>query len=423
MKKYIIIGWCGGMGGGQVYTRNKCVVAKKLGYIPIVLHSNYKDIKIQELKKYNNNRVREIRFIPSFYSTKERERILNQLIDIVNPQDNDEFFIESNDAVYSLWGELLAKRLGCKNYSFLLEYFFSRQNDDIEYFKFKAKRHELAGIMRESLLALFGNDYKLPDEENTVLSAFSTNSVEDIPIPFELDTSKYDVVVGNIGRITKPYVQWMSKDLCVFANEHKDKTILLLLVGGEPGTSDETKIKETLKPCKNVDIFSTGFLFPIPQKLLGKIHVATATSGCIITALKVNLVTVGYRDDDNYPSGICGYDLKIFPPPDVPIDKRKKLGDYLNEVLYGDFLSRYQFTPYLDEGDHAARWQQLEEQTKQMLQTSEPSYYDTTKILPRSVFKKYYIKTIGHILPLHIILELVEKSGILVRYHELMNKH
>ena len=423
MKKYIIIGWCAGVGGGQIYTRNKCVVVRKLGYEPIVIHCSLRKTVILDLVGFDKNRAREIRFIPSFYSRRERERILNKLVEIVNPQENDEFFIESNDAVYSFWGELLAKRLGCKNYSFLLEYFFSRKNDDIEYFKFKAKRHELAGIMKESLPSLFGNDYKLLDEENTVLSAFSTNSVEDIPIPFELDTSKYDVVVGNIGRITKPYVQWMSKDLCEFANEHKDKSILLLLVGGEPGTSEETRIKETLKPCRNVDVFSTGFLFPMPQKLLEKIHVATATSGCIITALKVNLVTVGYRDDDYYPSGVCGYDLKLFPPPDIPLDKRRKLGDYLNEVLYGDFLSRYQLTSYLDDGDHSARWLQLEEQTQQMLHPCEPLYYDTTKILPRSVFKKYYIKSIGHILPIHFIMEFVEKTGIMVRYHEFMDKH
>ena len=78
--------------------------------------------------------------------------------------------------------------------------FFDYESKDFNIYEFKASGY------RGTLTDHFTHVTYEPDEENTVLSAFSTNSVEDIPIPFELDTSKYDVVVGNIGRITKPYV-------------------------------------------------------------------------------------------------------------------------------------------------------------------------------------------------------------------------
>ena len=419
MKKYIIIGWCGGMGGGHIYTRNQCVIAKKLGWTPVVIHFSAKETVISDLKQFDRNRIRELRFPPSYYSKKEQNIILNKLLSIVNPQQNDQFFVESNDTCVSYWGEILAKRLKCKHFSFLLEFYFRNKEDNLDYLVFKLKRKELAGIMQHSLPSLFKSRYLLPEDENKWINAFCTNSVENIPIPFDLDTSRYDYIIGNIGRSTKPYVQWIGEDVSIFANKHPDKRFLLLLVGGEKDSPAERKILDSLERCNNVDVYSTGFLFPIPMDLLKKIDVVTATSGCIRAAQEANILTIAYKDNERNPYGVCGCDLKEVTLPDYPI-KALSLCEYLEGILFGDFCTQYPYTKYLDYVSDEKRWQQLEEDTKYMLLPSETNYYDTTRVFPKQIVLRFFIKTIGHIYPLHRFMEIVEKTGIMIKINKCM---
>lgn len=421
MKKFIIIGWCGGMGGGHIYTRNQCVVAKKLGWTPIVIHFSAKDTVISDLKQFDNNRIRELRFPPSYYSKKEQKRIINKLLNIIKPQQNDLFFVESNDTCVSYWGELLANRLKCKHFSFLLEFYFQNKEDNFDFLEFKLRRKELAGIMENSLPNLFQSRLILSEDENKWINAFCTNSVESIPIPFELDTSSYDYVIGNIGRSSKPYVQWLGEDISAFAENHPDKRFLVILVGGEKDSPAERRIVGSLEKCGNVDVFSTGFLFPIPMDLLKKLDVVTATSGCIRAAQEANIITIAYKDNEREPYGVCGYDLKEVTLPEHPINARS-LSEYLEIILFGDFCSTYQYSKYLSYVSDEDRWKQLEEDTEYMLLPTETNYYDTSTVLPKSKMLRFFVETLGHVYPFHNIMEIIEKSGVMITFHNIMFK-
>ena len=419
MKKFIILGWCGGMGGGHIYTRNQCVVARKLEWTPIVIHFSPKDPVIPDLEIFGNNRVRELRFPPCYYTSKEQKIILKRLKEIVNPQPGDSFFIESNDTCVAYWGELLAKELSCKNFSFLLEFFFRNKEDNLDFLEFKLKRKELAGIMENSLPDLFRTRFQLTREENKRINAFCTNSVEDIPIPFVFDTTGYDFVIGNIGRSTKPYVQWIGEDIAEFALKHPEKKILVVLVGGEPDSSAERKIESSLEKCDNVKVFSTGFLFPIPLGLLKKINVVTATSGCIRAAQEAQIITIAYKDNERNPYGVCGYDLKEVALPEQPINARR-LDEYLEEIFFGDFLKKYQYSTYLTYVSDEERWRDLEADTMYMLTPTEEGYYNASKVYPKSKILKLWVRTIGNIYPLHYFMEFLERTGIVVKMHNMV---
>ena len=78
MNYYIILSpGITGMGGSQMYTRNKFLDAEKRGYKCLVFHSSSKgDVYIEELKQHLPNKVSELAFSPLFFSTKKRELVI-----------------------------------------------------------------------------------------------------------------------------------------------------------------------------------------------------------------------------------------------------------------------------------------------------------------------------------------------------------
>lgn len=415
MKKYIILGWCGGVGGGQIYTRNQCVIAKKIGWVPIVFHSGNEDTVIIELKQFDSNRINEMRFLPSFYSNRERELILDVFLSVIEPSSEDEFFVESNGVRFSYWGELLARKLKCKHFAFLLEFYFPYKDDYHEFFSFKLKRRELAGIGPTSLSSLFGNYQKISLEDSIFIKAYCTNSVEDVEDPIEVDYSQYDFVIGNIGRSTKPYVLNVARDLASYSKTHENKRILFLLVGGNKGTKEESAIRQSLDGCKNVDILFTGFMFPIPKSLLSHIHVATASSGCIRVAFGANLPTVVYKDNEMSPYGILGYDLSL-PLPEKP-EKKRTLGELLDDILFNDLCGKYGYKSVPNYSCDSERWIQLEEDTRFMMSNSKHlEYYDTSVVYPKQVMRKLYVRVLGPLIPFHFFVQIREcMSKMIVR--------
>ena len=407
MKKYIILGWCGGMGGGNIYTRNKCIVAQKLGWNPIVIHFSEKPTFIPDLMEYDKNRVLEMKFPPSYYTRDERLQVVNRIMRIVDPQESDVFFVESNGVRYSYWGELISKELCCKHFAFLLEFYFPWDDNYYDFFSFKHKRKELAGISKTSLQSLFGKSYfsLTNNSEKDCLLAFCTNSVEDIP--YSLDCSGYDIVIGNIGRSTKPYVQWASEEIVQFGNNHPDKKILFIIVGGEKGSKEDLHIRALLKGNNNIDYQSTGFLFPIPLQLLQKIDIAIATSGCISVAQYANLKTIAFKDNERRPYGVIGYDIKETPLPSQPVTKYS-LSELLDEMIFGDYFSKYDYTPCYPSVDYSDSWLTLERDTLYMLEPTSKDYFDTTKVVPKSFFRRLYIQTIGRWVPFHRVIRLIK---------------
>lgn len=405
MKKFIILGWCGGMGGGHIYTRNQCVVAKKLGWTPIVIHNNPQEAVISDLTQFNANRVDEMCLLPSYYSKEERCIVMGKFLSIIEPKEEDEFFVESNGVRYSYWGELLAEKLKCKHFAFLLESYFPVKDNNYVFYSFKLKRKELAGIVQTSLPSLFGKHRKIDESENKYIKAYCTNSVEDVPYNIDVDFSQYDIVIGNIGRSSKPYVLQVAKDLACYSQIHINKRFLFLLVGGGKGTTNEFSINHVLSGCENVDILSTGSIFPIPKSLLSHIDVAIATSGCIRIALEANLPTVAYKDNEMIPYGICGYDIK-YPLPEQP-EKKRTLGEILDDILFNDYCKKKSYTPYFNYKSDSESWSQLEEDTKYMM--SAPisfEYYDTSKVYPSQIMRRLYVKTMGKLIPFHFVILL-----------------
>lgn len=404
MKKYIILGWCGGMGGGHVYTKNKCDAARKAGWNPIVIHSSSKEVKITDLKVFQENAVIEMSLLPCFYSRSQQERIIMRMVDIIQPKTYDELFIESNGTRMAFWAELLARRLQCKHFAFLLEYFFTWHDEHIAFFLYKLKRNELSVIKRDKLKMLFNNRKDICYDDIPIMHPCCSNSVDDSEDTLGIDYSRYDVIIGNIGRNNKPYVESLGPEILKFALRRSEKKILFLMIGGEADAPIAKLQSDLFKDVPNLDYISTGYLYPIPQSVLSHLDLAIGTSGCIGVGVRNGIKTIAYADNDNEPYGLMGYDIS-----ERNLERNKHCGislsDLLEDVLFGSYCDRYKYKDLYGQAlSNDKIMDILISDIKYMTSPVSKEYYDTSTILPQQLLRKFYIKTIGRYIPLsHII--------------------
>ncbi len=121
MKKLFIMLANGivGMGGGQMYVRNKTLYMQDKGYDPIVYSGHTGKIIIDELKQF------ESKIMPIFLSTPlvyGKQTVENTIAIIeADCREYDDVIIESGIAPIALWGELIAERIKGKHMVHLLD--------------------------------------------------------------------------------------------------------------------------------------------------------------------------------------------------------------------------------------------------------------------------------------------------------------
>lgn len=405
------------MGGGNIYTKNKCEAARLAGWEPVVIHFSSREVFLKELKVYQDNRVKEMLNPPCFYTRRQQKRIIGRFVDLVNPLMGDEFFVESNGIRNAYWGELLAKRLNCKHFAFVLEYFFPWHDDNLDYLLFKLNRNELSGISTKNMMELFNNRKGINYEDIPIMHASCSNSVDDAEDDaIGVDYSKYDIIIGNIGRSSKPYVESLGPEILKFAKKHCDKNILFIIIGGEKESLIAKQQSALFQDAPNLDYVNTGFIFPIPQIILNHLDVAIASGGCIGIGVRNGVKTITYADNDTLPYGVMGYDIK---------DKNLQLiehcglslNDLLEGVLFESYCDKFEYKQLYDNApSHDQTMNTLIKDIEYMTSAESKEYYDTAKIYPQNNLYKFYIRTIGGVIPMSSIISIVNILGITERF-------
>lgn len=416
MKKYIILGWCGGMGGGNIYTKNKCEATRLAGWEPIVIHFSSREAFLKELKVYQGNRVKEMLNPPCFYTRRQQERIIAKFVDYVNPLPGDVFFVESNGVRNAYWGELLAKKLNCKHFAFVLEFFFPWHDDNTDFFLFKLNRKELSGISTKKMMELFNNKNDINYKDIPIMHACCSNSVDEAEDTIGLDYSKYDIIIGNIGRSSKPYVESLGPDILKFAKKHSDKRMLFIIIGGEKESLIAKQQSALFQDAPNLDYVNTGFVFPIPQNILNHLNVAIASGGCIGIGVRSGVKIITYADNDTHPYGVMGYDLK-----DRNLHLNEHCGmslfDLLEGVLFESYCEKFEYKQLYDSAPtHEQEMKTLIKDIEYMTSAETKEYYDTTKLYPQNKIYKLYVRTLGSLFPMSAVLKLVNRTGISKRF-------
>ena len=309
-KRYVIMAASlSNMGGAQMYIRNKMLYLRSHGWDVTITAAITYNIVIPELREFKNV-IPELQYFKYYYRKGIQKRITEELCRIVADKEYDEIVIESTTITQSSWAESVAKKTGARHIIYLLQEQNVLKNKGLQcFFQFKHSRHELVGIAEQSLTDMFKSFYSLRPEESYCLPAYCNNVVEDIDFPFleSIDRCRYDYVIGAFSRLDKPYVLFAVDDICQYAASNHDKSFLFIWIGDAPaGSSVPDQVKQKVAKQSNIELLLTGYLMPVPKRLLEMCDVVISSSGSAWVGKRSGVPTIPYDGNDYQPIGVLG---------------------------------------------------------------------------------------------------------------------
>lgn len=292
-----------------MYIRNKCLYLQEQGWDVSLISAQKGKVYIAELIQYDWF-IPELGFNYYLFSRKKRERIVNEIINQFVTKQYEDIVIESTCMSECTWGEVVAERIGARHLCFILQE-YNKVSSQIEqaYLRFKYERHELAGIVQKSLQKLFASFYPIEVEKSFYLPAYCNNVVEDIDSEDlkYINRQDFDYVVGCLSRLDKPFIIHAIGDFIKYAQFHKNKRYLLLMIGGAPeGSKFEKNIRKQFDNINNVTLYITSYLFPVPSQLLNICDAFFTSAGSAWVCMRSGVPTISYDGNDFRPIGILG---------------------------------------------------------------------------------------------------------------------
>lgn len=388
MNKYILMSMgISGMGGGQMYLRNKLLYMEQKGWKVDIYSGLPGKVVIPELMKYSLNINPVLTSAPFVYSNGFVDSYVDKIIKNCCISSNDIVIIESTTAHMSYWGEIIAKRCNGRHICYLLD----ERNDYLVYkrylpfFYYKLQRNELAGINSKSLMYLFRGYKNCCIDGGPFLPALCQNVVEDIEIPKRLKLPIADYTIGSIGRLEKPYIPYLIREIVKYVNRHQKKQYNLLLIGGTNDNKRILEIKKGTENIKNLNVIITGYMFPIPKQLILKVDLFISSAGSAGVSYGLDRPTISLDAFDCKPIGLLGYTTKhsLYRGEEKVIE----LSKWIENVLDKKIIMDLSYTP---KGNNSF---ELFEKHSQFLKRckNKMEYYDIMKIHPQ---KKDFLKKI-----------------------------
>lgn len=330
MKKYILLtGSIVNIGGGQIYCKNMKEYLEENDWEVEIYSFVEGEIIIPNLEKFKNNIIVELKQFPNLHTNKMQQKILKKFC---KGDAFDEVIIESHTINLAIWGELIAKKIGGKHFSYLLtETFSCLTREKIDFLSFKHRRRELAGISPNSLSLLFDGYKELRDSEKYFFPASLGNPVEDVPNSTIDNIVKKDFNIASITRLEKPFVLPLINSIIKFALNNKDKKVQFVLVGSSSYSNIIDEIAEKAKCIENLNILVTGFLQPIPRNLFEKIDLFIGIAGGAKIPAYEGSLSLVVDHKSAKPIGILEYETTKTLYGEI--DESLLLEDKLEEIL------------------------------------------------------------------------------------------
>lgn len=315
MKSYIFFeSTICGVNGCIQYLYNKVRYLETKGFQVFVFSGVKDEILVTGLKRYEKYVYPELFHSPFFFRKSEAKFTLNRILTDIGPFTEDNCIIESNNFHSSVWGEIVAERLNCRHFIYIVQEHHNYDEEMRKFLRFKYQRHELAGISKQSVPQIIGdeNAEKRPD---AVFSAFCTNVIDDCTDPFsKLLDSNADYTLGSFGRLSKTCVASIIDGFYSFARLHYDKKVNVVMIGGAQSDAEERKAKDIIrhkfKGIDNVKLIITGNIYPVPISFLLQFDVFVSTAGAANATYQAGFPTVKVTPDGN-PLGIMGLDFEF----------------------------------------------------------------------------------------------------------------
>lgn len=302
------------MGGGQTYTWGKCEYLDSHCWDTAVYCPGGVErvCRFPYLNKYSPGVLPFLSLDPVKLGQKCIDLAIKRMISAyrLNVNQYSQIIVESSNNICSLWGELLAEKIGAKHVIFNCNEWFSpprTYSQYLDFYDFKFRRKELYGINNNSVLDLFQGEKTIENADEFVFTAYNPlNVVQDVCDPRLNKIKKFDWSIGYFGRSNKGYFDFVMQDIALFAQKYRDKSIQLVIIGDVSGK--ERFIGNTFENVLNVSIVKMGDMVPVPKAIFNKVDVMIAGAGCAIWSYLQNVFTL-IPDSKNYmANGLLGYD-------------------------------------------------------------------------------------------------------------------
>lgn len=334
MNKYIILtpSICN-VGGAEQYVRNKLKRLREAGFSTYVISYNEGDVKIDELKQFKNMIIFPLGLSPFIYTKRYIESVLINIAKLINYDSSDRVFIESSEIFMSEWGELLAKKLNAHHVCIILQENHNYPQYYRDFLLFKYNRKELYGINEASTKQMLN----IKECEPRYINADCSVDFENVRCDSINNMESADFTITSIGRLEKSYVIKGVREVDRFCKRHKNLMINLLLVGGG-NTKCVDEIRETVKDVENLRLTITGFLYPLPEKILEMSDVFFSSSGSSRLSMKRGKPTIS-MDNEGDALGILNYTTQQTLYKDDNYRERS-LCAYLEDILLEDYCKK-----------------------------------------------------------------------------------
>lgn len=319
------------VGGAQLYMKAKAQYLTENGWTVHVVYCQEGESYIAQLQGFHCLYIADL-YKPAFlYFPFKRDKIIRKIISFFYGIDG-EIVIESHSDALSTWAEIIASlKHNIRHISYNLEEIIQVREEMIPFYKFKYSRHELFGILN-SIEVLFEKTGCNLDYGNPELLAYgAADCIDDVDIPATL--RKLDgYVIGVVGRLDKDYIFEYAKCLKIFCDEHKETNFSVVFVGGAPsGCNIWDSIRDLLDNCGNIQLFNTGYIFPIPRGLVNKFDVCLAGAGAAYAISDEGVKTLAMDPRDFLVNGI----MRVTTDNAVFSDNDKQTANYwMNQVYY-----------------------------------------------------------------------------------------
>ena len=370
MKKYVFITQSiSGITGNQRYVNNKTRYLRENGWEVIVLWNyNISPVELEHVKCFDDKKYihHELKFYPSWYTEKQRNRIIDRLAAIVG--NADQIVIESNKLELGAWGELLAKKLCCKHINFVTSEHIKLHNEEsFDFFYKKLQRQEFFSINKAQAKNVFSSFTQLEHPENYFWSASMGVEVDEYVFPDFDQMPRADYTIVHFGR-EKEYFPYMLRELKAFITQYQDKTFNLFFLGD---LENEASIRDMLS-LVNVNLsISPKNITIIPRQIFTNSDIVIATAGCARIASANGGKVISMDVNRNVPLGLLRY---------TTLDSNTFSGQFINERSLSEWLQALLIDKIRFEPMNNLRKSHSFDYQMQFIDNCDYQYVDSTKV-------------------------------------------
>ena len=315
------------IGGAEQYLYNKKNFLESQGWRVLIFSGQHGSILINDLKIFERYIYTELYCSPSCFTRRTVEKVVNRIVSDIGDCNDEECVLESVYLPSCLWAEMVASRIKARHLAFPLQEEHKYDDGAKKYLWFKYNRHELAGIVKDSVRQMLGDD-SVELRDDVKISAVCNNVFDDCDDPYtKLLDEKADYTLGSIGRLVKPCVPAIVEGFCSYARNRPEKRFNVVMIGDSIERGRKEVIRKKLSSVSNIHTVMTGDVYPIPRSFASKIDVFVSTAGAATATYKEKIPTVKVNPLNGEPLGVTGLDYMpkeknmYASSPDLSIEK------------------------------------------------------------------------------------------------------